>query len=92
MVRFPSAVVQGGRANVPSNKGGEAATEEDDMTLRSLRLKPEALSPEGELLLFAPPIVTGFIGAPLALAAMVAKRRGKSATGRNWAKRRAYEG
>jgi hypothetical protein len=92
MVRFPSAVVQGGPANVAFDPGGEAAKEDDGMTIRSLRLKPEALSPDGELLLFAPPIVTGFIGAPLALAAMAAKRRGKAASGRNWAKRRAYEG
>ncbi|MGL4240705.1 MAG: hypothetical protein ACRCTI_06290 [Beijerinckiaceae bacterium] len=53
-------------------------------------LKPEVLSPEGEILVFAPPIIIGFLGAPLALADNLPRRRTKSAGKKNWAKRRAY--
>lgn len=54
------------------------------------RVRPEALSPNGEILVFAPPIILGFIGAPLALSASLNRRRPKSPAGKNWAKRRAY--
>jgi hypothetical protein len=55
-------------------------------------MRPEALAPDGEVLVFAPPIVLGFIGAPLALAIGRIKRRSRSPSGKNWAKRRAYDG
>jgi hypothetical protein len=61
---------------------------EDDMTSRSV--KPEALSPDGDILVFAPPLVLGFLGAPLALAMGAPKRRMRKLSGKNWAKRRAY--
>jgi hypothetical protein len=55
-------------------------------------MRPEALAPNGDVLVFAPPIVLGFIGAPLALATNRIKRRARSLSGKNWAKRRAYDG
>jgi hypothetical protein len=73
---------------LPDN-GGSAA-KESDMTYS--RPKPEALSPTGELLVFAPPLVAGFFGAPLALAFAGTRKPAKHYSGRNWAKRRAYGG
>jgi hypothetical protein len=92
MVRLHSRGVQGRAAILGFESGGPAA-EEDDMTLPSgLRDNPDAFSPDGDLLVFAPPLVTGFLGAPLALAALIAKRRAKGPAGRNLARRRAYVG
>jgi hypothetical protein len=58
--------------------------------MSTMRMKPEALSPDGDLLLFAPPLIMGFLGAPLALATSALKRRAPKLSGKNWAKRRAY--
>jgi hypothetical protein len=69
--------------------GGSTAPEEETMSA-TLRLRLEAASPEGELLVFAPPLVLGFLGAPLALADALPRRRVKSGAKKNWAKRRAY--
>jgi hypothetical protein len=92
MVRFSSAGVQGARRSVDVNGDLEFALEDDTMTSLSPRFKSAALTPDGHLLVFAPPLIMGFIGAPLALAGMVGKRRGKVASRKNWAKRRAYAG
>jgi hypothetical protein len=90
MVRFPSAGVQGAGRSVDIN-GGRAARKEDVVNLISPRYKSSALTPDGQLLVFAPPLVTGFLGAPLALA-LSGKRAGKIPAHKNWAKRRAYAG
>jgi hypothetical protein len=92
MVRFSSAGVQGARCSVDVNGDQEFALEDDAMSSLSSRLKSAALPPDGRLLVFAPPLVTGFIGAPLALAALAGKRRDKVVSRKNWAKRRAYAG
>jgi hypothetical protein len=90
MVRFHSQAVQG-RRTIFSSEEGETPAKEYEMTAAAARrIAPELLSPEGELLVFAPPILIGFLGAPLALAGLHAKRRNKSSSGKNWAKRRAY--
>lgn len=53
--------------------------------------KAAAFDAQGRLLVFAAPLIAGFRGAPLALAAGKAIRRSKGmATRKNWAKRRAY--
>jgi hypothetical protein len=87
MVRIHSQAVQRGGPSVIPNDGMKAAME-DEMTAAAV--KPEALSPEGDILVFAPPLVLGFLGAPLALAMDMPKRRARKVSGKNWAKRRAY--
>jgi hypothetical protein len=54
--------------------------------------KAAAFDAYGRLLVFAPPIVAGFHGAPLALATGKPIRRQKLSQRKNWAKRRAYTG
>jgi hypothetical protein len=54
--------------------------------------KAAAFDAQGRLLVFAPPIVAGFHGAPLALATGKLIRRQKLSQRKNWAKRRAYTG
>jgi hypothetical protein len=54
--------------------------------------KSAAFDAQGRLLVFAPPIVAGFHGAPLALATGKPIRRQKLSQRKNWAKRRAYTG
>jgi hypothetical protein len=56
------------------------------------RMNRELLGPDGQILVYAPPILIGFLGAPLALADSLPKRRLRHLTRKNWAKRRAYEG
>jgi len=46
----------------------------------------------GRLLVFAPPILAGFQGAPLALSTDKPHRRHKLSQRKNWARRRAYTG
>jgi hypothetical protein len=53
--------------------------------------KPAAFDARGRLLAYAPPILAGFQGAPLALSQAKPARRAKpSRQRRNWARRRAY--
>jgi hypothetical protein len=66
----------------------EDAEEESQMSTD--RLNPDLLSAEGQLLVYAPPILIGFLGAPLALADNLPKRRLRGSSRKNWAKRRAY--
>ncbi len=87
MVRFHSRSIQGGAVKLPGLNSASSATE-DDVT--KMRLKPELLSADGEILVFAPPILIGFLGAPLALADSLSRRRHKGAMRKNWARRRAY--
>ncbi len=54
--------------------------------------KSQAFDASGRLLVYAPPILAGFRGAPLALSGGKAVRRPKSGLRRNWARRRAYHG
>lgn len=89
MVRFHSEDVQASATNLNRKNGPQPVNEEEQMSATA-NLKPEALSPDGEILVFAPPIVLGFLGAPLALADSLPKPRAKSRAGKNWAKRRAY--
>lgn len=58
--------------------------------MTSNRINPDLLSVEGDILVFAPPILIGFLGAPLALADNLPKRRLKGGSRKNWARRRAY--
>jgi hypothetical protein len=88
MVRLHSRVVHGQGAILPPRKTADKAEEEDLMSID--RLNPDLLSAEGQLLVYAPPILIGFLGAPLALADSQPKRRLKGAAKKNWAKRRAY--
>jgi hypothetical protein len=53
-------------------------------------VKSSALDANGYPLVFAPPLVAGFRGAPLALSAGNRPSMRKQLTRRNWAKRRAY--
>jgi hypothetical protein len=54
-------------------------------------VRPDALDEDGRLLVFAPPLMTGFLGSPLALALARGRvERVESDSRRNWAKRRAY--
>jgi hypothetical protein len=87
MVRLHSQGVQGAGGILNLKNGGEPALEPEMSTIAT---KPEALSPEGDILVFAPPLILGFLGAPLALAMDMPKRRMRKISGRNWAKRRAY--
>ena len=52
--------------------------------------KPAAFDSKGRLLVYAPPILAGFQGAPLALSNGKAARRPATGQRRNWARRRAY--
>jgi hypothetical protein len=52
--------------------------------------KASAFDANGRLLVYAAPLVTGFIGCPLALSTGKPMRRTKSQQRKNWAKRRAY--
>ncbi len=54
--------------------------------------KSQAFDASGRLLVYAPPILAGFHGAPLMLSGGKASRRPKQGQRRNWAKRRAYGG
>jgi hypothetical protein len=60
-------------------------------TALSNPIKSSALDDNGYPLVFAPPLVTGFRGAPLALSVGNKTSKRKQLTRRNWAKRRAYE-
>ena len=53
--------------------------------------KSAAFDERGRLLVYAPPILAGFQGAPLALSSGKAARRPKPSQRRNWARRRAYD-
>jgi hypothetical protein len=64
-----------------------AAGDEDIM---AKNIDQSLLSPEGQLLVFAPPILIGFHGAPLELADAQPQRRPRGPLRKNWAKRRAY--
>jgi hypothetical protein len=88
MVRLHSWGVQGCGAIFSSTQAAENAEEEDDMSIN--HLNPDLLSAEGQILVYAPPILIGFLGAPLALADNLPKRRLKGVAKKNWAKRRAY--
>ncbi len=54
--------------------------------------KSQAFDASGRLLVYAPPLLAGFRGAPLALSRGKAALRPKSGLRRNWARRRAYHG
>jgi hypothetical protein len=54
--------------------------------------KAQAFDASGRLLVYAPPLLAGFRGAPLALSRGKAALRPKSGQRRNWARRRAYHG
>jgi hypothetical protein len=68
----------------------ETANALEDDTMPADRVKPELLGPNGQILVYAPPILIGFIGAPLALADSQPRRRLRDAVRKNWAKRKAY--
>jgi hypothetical protein len=87
MVRFHSRAIQGGEAIVRFIDSAASATEDD---MATTRINPDLLSADGDILVFAPPILIGFRGAPLALADSLPKRRLKGGSKKNWAKRRAY--
>jgi hypothetical protein len=69
----------------------EAANASEEDAMSADRLNPELLGPNGQILVYAPPILIGFIGAPLALADSQPRRRLRGLTRKNWAKRRAYD-
>jgi hypothetical protein len=53
--------------------------------------RTDALDEDGRLLVFAPPLMSGFLGSPLALALARGRvERSEIISRRNWAKRRAY--
>jgi len=54
--------------------------------------KSAAFDARGRLLVYAPPLMAGFRGAPLALSRGAAISRARSLPRRNWARRRAYAG
>ncbi|MGL4637354.1 MAG: hypothetical protein ACRCWF_15335 [Beijerinckiaceae bacterium] len=56
----------------------------------STAMKPSVCDQNGRPLVFAPPLLTGFRGAPLALSSATKALKRKSSPRRNWAKRRAY--
>jgi hypothetical protein len=87
MVRLHSSGVQRSRPILQCITAAEAAEEE---AMRGMKFDRSLLSPEGELLVYAPPILIGFRGAPLELADAQPKRRTPRPARRNWAKRRAY--
>ncbi len=66
------------------------ADQKGDLSMSSATVKASALDYNGRLLVFAPPLVSGFRGAPLALSAGSKSAKRKPSTRRNWAKRRAY--
>jgi hypothetical protein len=53
-------------------------------------VKPSAIAENGRLLVFAPPLMMGFRGCPLALSNGKVSVKTKSGIKRNWAKRRAF--
>ncbi len=53
-------------------------------------IKSAAFDDHGRLLCFAPPLIAGFRGAPLALSTGKPLRRPRPQPRKNWAKRRAY--
>jgi hypothetical protein len=56
----------------------------------AINVKPSALTRNGRLLVFAPPLMMGFRGCPLALSNGKVSVKNKSGVKRNWAKRRAF--
>jgi hypothetical protein len=91
IVRFHSAGVQAMTSKLPSSLDFQPIEKARMMTSPRRVARPEALDEEGRLLVFAPPLMTGFLGSPLALA--LARGRTERPDGdirRNWAKRRAY--
>jgi hypothetical protein len=71
----------------PTTAAIDAAGEEQ---MSGKSIDPSMLSAEGQLLVFAPPIFIGFLGAPLSLADAQPRRRKGNQGRKNWAKRRAY--
>jgi hypothetical protein len=59
-------------------------------TSQTATVKPSALARNGRLLVFAPPLMMGFRGCPLALSNGKVSVKAKSNVKRNWAKRRAF--
>ena len=53
-------------------------------------VKPSAVAENGRLLCFAPPLMMGFRGCPLALSKGKINVKAKSSVRRNYAKRRAF--
>jgi hypothetical protein len=60
------------------------------MTATNAAVKSTVCDQNGMPLVFAPPLLTGFRGAPLALSAASKMVKRKTSSRRNWAKRRAY--
>jgi hypothetical protein len=55
------------------------------------RTHPMRSAQARDVLVFAPPMMIGFIGAPIALGDALPRRRLKRLPKKNWAKRRAYD-
>jgi hypothetical protein len=53
-------------------------------------VKPSAIAENGRLLVFAPPLMMGFRGCPLALSNGKVSVKAKASVRRNYAKRRAF--
>jgi hypothetical protein len=90
-VRLPSAAVQGDGRSFCFISRDMLRRGDNEMPMSLLQgAKASAFDANGRLLVYAAPLVTGFIGAPLALSAGRPLRRPKAQQRKNWAKRRAY--
>jgi hypothetical protein len=58
--------------------------------IKSLTIKPGYTAGNGRMLCFAPPLMTGFRGCPLALSSSKVSAKAKNGVRRNFAKRRAF--
>jgi hypothetical protein len=90
-VRLPTACVQGDQRSFSLISRDMPRQGDKEMPMSMLQgAKASAFDANGRLLVYAAPLVTGFIGAPLALSTGRPLRRPKSQQRKNWAKRRAY--
>ncbi len=96
MVRLHSPGVQGAGTILNPRSGRQGARLNHGMTDQGMiamnhRTHATRRSSTNDLLVFAPPMMIGFIGNPLALGDALPRRRLKKLAKKNWAKRRAYD-
>jgi hypothetical protein len=96
IVRLPSPRGQSEQHKVNSIKGSSnnvpAKGEARMSSTQYANVKPSAIAENGRLLVFAPPLMMGFRGCPLALSKGKINVKAKSSVRRNYAKRRAFAG
>jgi hypothetical protein len=84
---------QGDKAKPAPMKGSSHDPDKGETSMpmtQYANVKPSAIAENGRLLVFAPPLMMGFRGCPLALSNSKIKMKTKPSVRRNYAKRRAF--